>query len=783
MPAIVAESLASVPDPLLTALRPGPWATAAQVARALARGILPAETPVESPPWLLPHQRPSLRRVLAAIGRYRAAILADPVGSGKTYVALAAAIALNQTGTTICVVPASLVGQWQTVAARLRIAVQVVSHQQVSRGNLPGNSRGLVVIDESHHFRNPATRRYRHLAPWLIGRPALLLTATPIVNRLEDLAHQLLLGIRDDALLADGVVSLGMLLRSGTGSPALGRVIIESPRPPVGTPERTEHVSLPEGSEAASLRDALERIEPLRLSRSPSVAALVRSVLRRAAGSSPAALAGALRRYRTLLLHARDAVKAGRPIGRADIRRLTGELEEQLVWWELFPAGSAALELDLTDLEVIDAAIRATTRSIEQPDGKVDRLRSLLADGSPSLVFVARRETVRYLRDRLSDCAVAWCTGERAGLGLSTLPRGAVLSWFRGAEGAATAPRGARHLLVTDVAAEGLDLQRAARVIHYDLPWTPMRLEQREGRAVRLGSIHRAVEVVRFAPPPELEAVLRLSETLARKAKLPGRIGLGASGRRVWRWRSELAESLAAEDLVSGVARVRHARAGVLAGFSLYAETPTDELRLSDTLVWINPDGSWSEDESAVAAALEAASQCEESSEPDAERLRLALASLSRVIRIRLLQAQGRRWSIPETGPAAHRVAVALQEAIRSAARSRNLTHLTVLERALGFAAGGHTAGEALLLERLGSLDGAELLREARRVPSPTERWGPPEVRLTGVVLFGDSVPDPAAQVGTHPEGSRLAPKLEVLRVQQPGGNFPVGFLTPHPDQ
>jgi superfamily II DNA or RNA helicase len=677
---------------------------------------------------------PSFKRVLAALGRYRAAILADPVGSGKTYVALAAALSLNPSGTPVCLVPATLVAQWQAIGARLGIRVHVFSHQQVSRGNLPGNTRGLVVIDESHHFRNPGTRRYRHVAPWLIGRPTLLLTATPIVNRLEDLIHQLLLGMRDDALLADGVVSLRTLFRSVNGSPALGRVVVESPGPPSGTPERTEHVSLPDNREISSLRGALEQIDRLRLSRSSPVAALVRSVLRRAAGSSPAALAAALRRYRTLLLHARDAVRAGRAISRADIRRFTGELEEQLVWWELFPPGGATLELDLTDLDLLDAAIGASARAAEEPDGKVERLRALLGSGDSSLVFVAHRETVRYLRDRL-NCGVAWCTGERAGLGLSTLPRSTVLSWFR-VEGAAAAPKGVRHLLVTDVAAEGLDLQRAARVIHYDLPWTPMRLEQREGRALRLGSIHSKVEVIRFAPPPELDSVLRLSHTLARKAKLPGRIGLGASGKRLWRWRSELASRLGASTLVGGVARVRHGRPGVLAGFTLMARTPAGELRLSDTLVWINPDGSWSEEEAAVVPAFEVAARGDRISEPDPEALRSALSRLSGMIRVRLLQAQGRRWAVPQTGAAAHRVAVTLQEAIRSAARSRDLDQLKVLERALGFVSGGHTAGEALLLERLSSLNATELLQETRRLPSPSERWGPPEVSLTGVILF-----------------------------------------------
>ena len=112
-------------------------------------------------------------------------------------------------------------------------------------------------------------------------------------------------------------------------------------------------------------------------------------------------------------------------------------------------------------------------------------------------------------RDRLAGLPIAWCTGERAGVGPSPVPRSVVLGWFREGPGAPESrPSSVRHLLVTDVAAEGLDLQRAARVVHYDLPWTPMRLEQREGRAVRLGSHHPTVDIVRFAPPPPLERAL-----------------------------------------------------------------------------------------------------------------------------------------------------------------------------------------------------------------------------------------------------------------------------------
>ena len=182
-PAIVAESLVAVPDPLLTALRPGPLSFGAAVAASLARSLSPAEDDAPPPQWLLPQQRRSFRRVLAALRRHRGAVLADPVGSGKTYVALAVAASFNRGSPTACLVPATLQPQWEAIAKKLEIPLVLCSHEQVSRGRLPDQTRGLVIVDESHRFRNRQTRRYAHLARWLVGRPALLVTATPIVNQ------------------------------------------------------------------------------------------------------------------------------------------------------------------------------------------------------------------------------------------------------------------------------------------------------------------------------------------------------------------------------------------------------------------------------------------------------------------------------------------------------------------------------------------------------------------------------------------------------------------------
>jgi hypothetical protein len=114
---------------------------------------------------------------------------------------------------------------WRRTAQALGATIVVLTHARASRGSLPA-SDGMVIIDESHHFRNPLTRRYAAVAPWLLGRRALLLSATPVVNRLDDLAAQLRLAVRDDALAASGIGSLCVLLASGLGHPALSDLVI-----------------------------------------------------------------------------------------------------------------------------------------------------------------------------------------------------------------------------------------------------------------------------------------------------------------------------------------------------------------------------------------------------------------------------------------------------------------------------------------------------------------------------------------------------------------------------
>jgi hypothetical protein len=311
------------------------------------------------------------------------------------------------------------------------------------------------------------------------------------------------------------------------------------------------------------------------------------------------------------------------------------------------------------------------------------------------------------------------------------MARDTVLDWF----GARAPVGGPSHLLVTDVAAEGLDLQRAARVIHYDLPWTPARLEQREGRSVRLGSRHREVQVIRFSPPAGLERALRLEATLHRKSRLPAAVGVGTGGHHVWRWRADIAEELADVHKVSGVAKVVSDHSGLLVGVALYSsEDPA--LLLSASVGWLEQSGTWSEDSELLTDRFRSAAAHGNESMIGADELRMYLELLTPIIRNRLATTRGRRWLTPDPGCSARAVAERLRLLIRNAARLRQESRLSELEAALAFVAGGHTAGEERLLDNLVGVPARDLLRALSGV-APQPHCTGVEVRLTGMIIFG----------------------------------------------
>ncbi|MCB9841664.1 MAG: DEAD/DEAH box helicase family protein [Phycisphaeraceae bacterium] len=79
-------------------------------------------------------------------------------------------------------------------------------------------------------------------------------------------------------------------------------------------------------------------------------------------------------------------------------------------------------------------------------------------------------------------------------------------------------------LLCTDAAAEGLNLQSADLLVNYDLPWNPMKVEQRIGRIDRIGQRFDQIEVLNLATVGSVEETIygRLWDRLSRTAGVVG---------------------------------------------------------------------------------------------------------------------------------------------------------------------------------------------------------------------------------------------------------------------
>jgi superfamily II DNA or RNA helicase len=154
----------------------------------------------------------------------------------------------------------------------------------------------------------------------------------------------------------------------------------------------------------------------------------------------------------------------------------------------------------------------------EKNDSKFKRLKDLLVKtkdlNEKVVIFAYYRGTISYLRRRLIQMGinVAVIHG-----GVDHEARWEELDRFRD-------PLGPRVLISSEVGSEGIDLQFCRRVVNYDLPWNPMRVEQRIGRIDRVGQKAKVLSIVNFKVKDTVEERLydRLHKKLLRFANSLG---------------------------------------------------------------------------------------------------------------------------------------------------------------------------------------------------------------------------------------------------------------------
>jgi hypothetical protein len=525
-----------------------------------------------------------------------------------------------------------------------------------------------------------------------------------------------------------------------------------------------------------SVNALLSLVDALELSPDRPVAALLRRVFWRALASSPAALRETTAAYERLLLHAMDAAAAGRAVDRADIRRFTGADDAQLVLWEMVASPGACL-LSVGDLPSLAVLRRRAGASCRADDARCADLRRLLSDGTPSLVFTTRRATVQYLRERLATFRLAWCSGASAGIGPLRSPRATVLDWFRSdAPAHALAPH---HLITTDVAAEGLDLARLRRVIHYDLPWTPARMEQREGRSRRGPGAHLSSSTV-IPVPAELEQRLQMEEILDRKRGLPARIGIGGSGEGIWRWRELLARDLGDGPSIAGAAAIAGPEPGLIAGIEILEMTGASASVVGRAMIWSGSGNDGSSEASAGPMLRWAAMQPDGPAVTRPERL-AALEALAAAVRNLMRQHEAAAWW-RRGDTAARTLLQRLYGMVQPASRARDRVALGMVERAIGFAGGGHTAGEKMLILSLAGSGDAELMRQLPGLPAPSRATGLLAARLSGLIVIRDGeLPFPARRDTFGAHEALRHPAVRSRRHADQLGEADPRQLSPHP--
>ena len=178
---------------------------------------------------------------------------------------------------------------------------------------------------------------------------------------------------------------------------------------------------------------------------------------------------------------------------------------DELEWDEADDMGSVPSSDTIGSIQPQIQAILEKTRSLDPYDPKLEALRKVIREkqslsNNKIMLFSSFRHTLSYLHKHLK------ADGARVGMihgGTPDEARVALRSRFeKPREGSDTLD----VLLFSEIGCEGLDYQFCDCIVNYDLPWNPMRVEQRIGRIDRNGQQSETVAIVNLITPGTVDA-------------------------------------------------------------------------------------------------------------------------------------------------------------------------------------------------------------------------------------------------------------------------------------
>ena len=423
----------------------------------------------------LPHQLEVARQVVENMNGK--AILADEVGLGKT---IEAGLILKEymirglVKKVLILVPASLVSQWAmelntkfhipAIAQRKSYVWEqcdvVVSSIDTAKRSphreiINNLNYDLIIIDEAHKLKNNKTKNYEFVQN-LKKRFCLLLTATPIQNRIEEIFN--LVSLLKPGHLGSETAFFDQYKKDSRSvnddehlRELVNMVMIRNRRADTGiewTKRHVETIAIEFSKEERALYDSILGLRESEGGLASSQFSLI--TLQREACSSREAVFYTLKN----MLQKQENPSVG-------YQEIIAQLIKRVEAVTKNSKAEKALEL------------------IKQIDDKV-------------IIFTEYRATQLYLQ---------WFLKQH---GITSVPfRGGFKrgkkDWMR-----ELFQKNVQVLIATEAGGEGINLQFCSHIINFDLPWNPMKLEQRIGRIHRLGQ-EKDVKIYNFATKGTVE--------------------------------------------------------------------------------------------------------------------------------------------------------------------------------------------------------------------------------------------------------------------------------------
>jgi len=551
-------------------------------------------------------QEDAVQRTFTRFKRYGGVLVADSVGLGKTWIAkrIIEHFGFGRREKFLVICPASLKPMWSNELKDVILPEYIISQEEIALDDYEERIKKslgtkeipylpLIVIDESHNFRNPLTNKWEHLYTLIEelqdkGKNekepyVLLLTATPVNNTIWDLYNQIILIAKgnETVFVGEGIENLKQYFKeafeSSNNAPlgdVLNEISIRRPRSYIKTnyPDATidgKKIEFPEPKlenlnyklddtyqgmykEIADTianeltmayykyltyrKDgALTVEETFDLNRMVQISGIFRTILLKRFESSVEAFKFSVKHHRDFLGELKTYLKNGKMLTKKYYQKYNMYLDEE---------NGEDIKEQLEDFDkdkyYFDKLIIDIDQDKEAFDNLYKRVNSITPEKDAKLLLFKKELlklakkgkvlTFSYYADTLNYI-------------YREIAKDKNFSSFRIAKISGQTPSPTRQniiraftngqydiLMSTDVLSEGQNLQAAHYLINYDLHWNPTRMIQRKGRIDRIGSPYKEIYIYNFFPEDELENLLGLVETLHRKiSRIDDLVGLDST--------------------------------------------------------------------------------------------------------------------------------------------------------------------------------------------------------------------------------------------------------------